>query len=164
MEVHLRRYFDFHEAPEAPESGVSPSTHGVTPVWGFGTVIASTHLAIHVGERVYGYFAPTRFLIFSISPSDVNQFAFAVSRPHLPEGIVLPWTNSVLFFTVFRQKTLQSNYQMLYRSPVRFVAQCRGSHYALPSIVLDFLLVRRLAQYLAISWRSFPNSHFLCVS
>lgn len=102
MEVRFRRYFDFHAAPEAPESGVSPSTHGVTPVWGFGTVVASTHLAIHFGERVYGYFAPTRFLVFSVSPSDVNRYAFAVSRPHLPEGIVLPYANFVLFLTVFR--------------------------------------------------------------
>ncbi|KAH0826677.1 hypothetical protein J3R83DRAFT_5065 [Lanmaoa asiatica] len=79
------RYYDFHEAPEAPESGVSPSTHGVTPVWGFGTVVASTHLAIHPGERVYGYFAPTRFLVLSVLPPDVNRYAFAVSRPHLPQ-------------------------------------------------------------------------------
>ncbi|KAI9569907.1 hypothetical protein HD554DRAFT_2088536 [Boletus coccyginus] len=78
-------YFDFHEAPEAPESNVSPNTHGVTPVWGFGTVVASTLLAIHTGERVFGYFAPTRFLALSISPQDVNRYAFVVSRPHLPE-------------------------------------------------------------------------------
>ncbi|KAG8216908.1 hypothetical protein J3R82DRAFT_7181 [Butyriboletus roseoflavus] len=84
-EVPQLRYFDFHEAPEAPESGVSLSTHGVTPVWGFGTVVASTHLAIHFGERVYGYFAPTRFLVFPVLPSDVNQYAFTVSRPHFPE-------------------------------------------------------------------------------
>lgn len=96
---HLCSYFDFHEAPEDPESGVSPATHGVTPVWGFGTVVASTLPAIHSGERVYGYFAPTRFLALSISPSDVNRFAFAVSRPHLPEGIDLLDTNCALFFT-----------------------------------------------------------------
>ena len=62
----------------------------MTPVWGFGTVILSTLGTIHSGERVYGYFAPARFLIVSISPSDVNQYAFAVSRPHLPEGIYFP--------------------------------------------------------------------------
>jgi len=97
IEVHLRRYFDFHEAPEARESNVSPNTHGVTPVWGFGTVVASTLLAIHTGERVFGYFAPTRFLALSISPQDVNRYAFAVSRPHLPKGIVLPYADFCRF-------------------------------------------------------------------
>jgi hypothetical protein len=109
-EVRLRRYFDFHEAPEGP--GVSPSTHGVTPVWGFGTVVATSTLpVVLLGERVYGYFAPTRFLVFPVSPSDVNRYTFAVSRPHLPEGIIMPSSNLVLFFLqFFRQKTLQSNY------------------------------------------------------
>lgn len=93
MEVHLCSYFDFHEAPEGPESGVSARTHGVTPVWGFGTVVVSTHPAIHSGERVYGYFAPTRFLVLSVSPSEVNRYTFTVSRPHLPEGIILWYTN-----------------------------------------------------------------------
>ncbi|KAF8137562.1 hypothetical protein EV363DRAFT_1318335 [Boletus edulis] len=84
-EVPHFRYFDFHAAPNAPEYGVSPTTHGVTPVWGFGTVVASTLPAIHSGERVYGYLAPTCFLVLSVSPSDVNRYAFTVSRPHLPK-------------------------------------------------------------------------------
>ncbi|KAF8839166.1 hypothetical protein BDN67DRAFT_953938 [Paxillus ammoniavirescens] len=83
-EVPHFRYFDFHEAPEDAETSVSPKTHGVTPVWGFGTVVVSTHVAIQVGERVYGYFAPARYLVLPISPLDVNKFAFFVSRAHLP--------------------------------------------------------------------------------
>ncbi|KAF9225735.1 hypothetical protein BS17DRAFT_777592 [Gyrodon lividus] len=83
-EVPHFRYFDFHEAPEDTGTSVSPRTHGVTPVWGFGTVVSSTHVAVQIGERVYGYFAPTRYLLLPISPLDVNQFAFFVSRPHLP--------------------------------------------------------------------------------
>ncbi|KIK79029.1 hypothetical protein PAXRUDRAFT_297590 [Paxillus rubicundulus Ve08.2h10] len=83
-EVPHFRYFDFHEAPEGAGTSVSAKTHGVTPVWGFGIVVASTHVAIQVGERVYGYFAPTRYLVLPISPLDVNKFAFFVSRPHLP--------------------------------------------------------------------------------
>jgi len=63
---------------------VSPKTHGLIPVWGFGTITNSSHPKIHVGERVYGYFAPTRYLLVSISPSDLNKFSFYVSRPHLP--------------------------------------------------------------------------------
>ncbi|KAF9237388.1 hypothetical protein BU15DRAFT_63262 [Melanogaster broomeanus] len=83
-EVPYFRYFDFHDAPEDVEAGVSQRTHGVTPVWGFGVVVASSHAEIQVGERVYGYFAPTRYLVLPVSPSDVNRFAFFVSRPHLP--------------------------------------------------------------------------------
>jgi len=82
-EVPHFRYFGFHEAPDAPESGVSSSAHGVTPVWGFGTVVASTHLAVRSGERVYGYFAPARFLALPIS--EVNPYTFVVSRPHFPQ-------------------------------------------------------------------------------
>ena len=32
------------------------------PVWGFGDIIASNHPVAEVGERVYGYFAPARYL------------------------------------------------------------------------------------------------------
>ncbi|KIJ62131.1 hypothetical protein HYDPIDRAFT_169288 [Hydnomerulius pinastri MD-312] len=81
-EIPHFRYFDFHAAPES--EGVSPKTHGVSPVWGFGTIIASTHAAIRVGERVYGYFAATRYLVLPISPTDISKYAFFVSRPHLP--------------------------------------------------------------------------------
>ncbi|KAJ2927166.1 hypothetical protein H1R20_g9952, partial [Candolleomyces eurysporus] len=75
------RYFDFHPAP-TPELA---RTHGLIPVWGFGTVVASTHSKIHVGERIYGYLAPTRYLVVPVSKSDVNKHAFYVPRPHLPE-------------------------------------------------------------------------------
>ncbi|KAJ3571800.1 hypothetical protein NP233_g3525 [Leucocoprinus birnbaumii] len=79
------RYFDFHPAP-ATSSGVnvSPDTHGLIPVWGFGTIKASNHPKLSVGERVYGYFAPTRYLVLPISSNDVNKFAAYVPRPHLP--------------------------------------------------------------------------------
>ncbi|KAF8068953.1 hypothetical protein FPV67DRAFT_1561706 [Lyophyllum atratum] len=76
------RYFDFNDAPEAGE--VSPRTHGLFPVWGFGTVVKSTHSKIYEGERVYGYFAPTRYLFLPVSPADVNKHAFYVPRPHSP--------------------------------------------------------------------------------
>jgi len=76
------RYFEFHPAPALGD--ISPSTHGLIPVWGFGTVIDSTHPRISAGERVYGYFAPTRYLLLPVSPSDVNKYSFFVPRPHLP--------------------------------------------------------------------------------
>lgn len=46
----------------------------------------SSHKRIDTGERVYGYFAPTRYLLLPISPSDVNKYSFFVSRPHFPRG------------------------------------------------------------------------------
>ncbi|KAG6873181.1 hypothetical protein C0995_001791 [Termitomyces sp. Mi166 len=78
------RYFDFHDAPEVRDVDVSKKTHGVIPVWGFATVVESGHPKIHAGERVYGYFAPTRYLLLAVSPADVNKYAFYVPRPHLP--------------------------------------------------------------------------------
>jgi len=78
-------YFDFIPAPEA--GSVSPNTHGLVPVWGFGTVVTSTHPKIYVGERVYGYLAPSRYLLIPVSPSDVNKYAFYVPRLHLPAGM-----------------------------------------------------------------------------
>ncbi|TFK23688.1 hypothetical protein FA15DRAFT_757079 [Coprinopsis marcescibilis] len=74
------RYFDFHTAPTSELA----KTHGLIPVWGFGTVVASKHPKITIGERVYGYFAPTRYLVVPVSPSDVNKHAFYVPRPNLP--------------------------------------------------------------------------------
>ncbi|KAF9467836.1 hypothetical protein BDZ94DRAFT_1376575 [Collybia nuda] len=76
------RYFEFNPAPE--NGSVSPKSHGLIPVWGFGTIVTSTHPKINEGERVYGYFAPTRYLLVPVSPSDVNKHAFYVPRPHLP--------------------------------------------------------------------------------
>ncbi|KAF7965701.1 hypothetical protein HWV62_42217 [Athelia sp. TMB] len=78
------KYFDFHPAPTSTNPPVSPATHGLIPVWGFGTVVASTHPRIQAGERVYGYLAPSRYLLLPISPSDVNKYAFYVPRPELP--------------------------------------------------------------------------------
>ena len=80
------RYYDFHPAPVASDVQVSPKTHGLVPVWGFGTVVMSSHPRVLVGERVYGYLAPTRYLVLPVSPSDVNKHAFYVPRPHLPAG------------------------------------------------------------------------------
>ncbi|KAJ7738327.1 hypothetical protein B0H16DRAFT_1424839 [Mycena metata] len=80
-EPHFR-YYDFHPAPETNET--SPKTHGLVPVWGFGTVVASSHPKISSGELIYGYLAPSRYLVVPVSPSDVNKHAFYVPRPHLP--------------------------------------------------------------------------------
>ncbi|KAL5534851.1 hypothetical protein ACEPAG_1316 [Sanghuangporus baumii] len=81
-EVSHFRYFDFHKVPESNQ--ISRDSHGLIPVWGFGTIVWTSHKRIEVGERVYGYFAPTRYLLLPISPMDVNKYAFFVSRPHFP--------------------------------------------------------------------------------
>ncbi|KAJ3486962.1 hypothetical protein NLJ89_g11759 [Agrocybe chaxingu] len=78
------RYFDFHPAPKASDGSTGPETHGLIPVWGFGTVVVSSHPKIQEGERVYGYFAPTRYLLLQVAPADVNKYSFYVPRPHLP--------------------------------------------------------------------------------
>lgn len=76
-------YFDFHAAPVT--DGVSPKTHGLFPVWGFGDIVASNHSIAKVGERVYGYFAPARYLgkCSSWVPAD-NQ----LSEVHYSSGIL----------------------------------------------------------------------------
>lgn len=80
----LFRYFDFHAPPNDHERGISSSTHGVVPVWGFGTVIGSSLPKVEVGERLYGYLAPTRYVLVEIDPNDVNKHAIYVPRAHLP--------------------------------------------------------------------------------
>ncbi|KAF8519083.1 hypothetical protein JB92DRAFT_2711512 [Gautieria morchelliformis] len=76
-EPHFR-YFEFHPAPDAPD------VHGVIPVWGFGTVVASNVSKIPVNERVFGYLAMARYLLLPVDTSNINQFNFYVPRPHLP--------------------------------------------------------------------------------
>lgn len=71
------RYFEFNYPPTVRE--VSKKTHGLIPVWGFADVIESTHSGIQVGERVYGYFAPTRYLLLPVSPDDINKYYFCKS-------------------------------------------------------------------------------------
>ncbi|KAI0346376.1 hypothetical protein BDW22DRAFT_1323844 [Trametopsis cervina] len=76
------RYFEFHNPPS--DGVVSPASHGLVPVWGFGTIVKSTVPSLLVGERVYGYFAPTRYLLLPVSLSEVNKYNFLIPRPHLP--------------------------------------------------------------------------------
>ncbi|TFK46782.1 hypothetical protein OE88DRAFT_1667007 [Heliocybe sulcata] len=82
-EAHYR-YFDFHPAPSCPEKRVSPKTHGLVPVWGFGAVQVSTVKGVAAGERVYGYFAPAKYIVVPVTPSSVSKYGFLVPRPHLP--------------------------------------------------------------------------------
>ncbi|KAG8999192.1 hypothetical protein FRB90_012136 [Tulasnella sp. 427] len=76
------RYFDFHPAPTT--WSVSPKSHGVIPVWGFGTVVESKIEKIEVGERVFGYFPSAKYMMIRVDEKDINSFNFYALRPHLP--------------------------------------------------------------------------------
>jgi hypothetical protein len=41
---------------------------------------------VQVGERLYGYFAPTRYLLVPIDAKDINKHAMYVPRPQFPPG------------------------------------------------------------------------------
>lgn len=96
------RYFEFHPAPKTRHT--SPKTHGVIPVWGFGTVVESQVAQIQVGERVLcvlpfpirfsatygasfrsGYFPSAKYMLIKVNPEDgLNAFNFYAHRPELP--------------------------------------------------------------------------------
>lgn len=113
---------------------MSPKTHGLIPVWGFGTIAKSSHPKIQVGERVYGYFAPTRYLLVCILPSDVNKFSFYVSRPHLPAGAL----NKMVFF-------IKTNYTVFPdRRPYNQIIRCSADpQYTPTSIGEDLTMLYR---------------------
>ncbi|KAI0697031.1 hypothetical protein BC835DRAFT_1270944 [Cytidiella melzeri] len=74
------RYFEYNYPPTVDK--VSSKSHGLIPVWGFGTVVETAHPHVPVNERVYGYFAPSRYLLVPVS--NVNKYKIHVPRPHLP--------------------------------------------------------------------------------
>jgi len=92
------------------------SQHGTIPVWGFGTVVLSSHPEIRVGERVFGYLGMTRYLLLPVE-EHVNKFNFYVPRPHLPEGTSsLDWI--ALSLRSARPPTIQPNDAMRIRSAI----------------------------------------------
>lgn len=78
------RYFDFYPAPKSERT--SPETHGVIPVWGFATVVETTHPSIGKGERVFGYFGMSRYVLVPLETT-VNKYSCYIPRPHLPAGL-----------------------------------------------------------------------------
>ena len=118
-----RSYFDFHAAPDA--DGVSPETHGLFPVWGFGDIVASNHPIANVGERVYGYFAPARYL--GERPS--NPWAGKLSEFRYSSGILHGRLEQFL----------------LLRAPAASTTRCAFSHtaQAIRTFVLTQVVDRR---------------------
>ena len=122
---------------------MSPKTHGLIPVWGFGTITKSSHPDIQVGERVYGYFAPTRYLLVALSPSEVNKSSFYVSRPHLPAGTFNKWYSLVFF------SNKKTNYPD--RRPYNQILRCAAdSQYTPTSTGEDLTML-----YRPLFWTSF---------
>ncbi len=53
---------------------------GRIPVWGFATVLASSHPDVAVGERVYGYLPMSTHVM--VQPDKVNDTGFVDAAPH----------------------------------------------------------------------------------
>lgn len=53
---------------------------GVVPVWGFGTVVASLHPEVAVGERLYGYFPMADQVV--LQPDRIRPDGFSDAAPH----------------------------------------------------------------------------------
>ena len=64
-------YWNFFPAPEG---------WGRIPVWGFADVIRSQHAAIEVGERFYGYYPMSTYLV--VQPERVGAAGFSDGAPH----------------------------------------------------------------------------------
>ena len=64
-------YWTFFPAPEG---------WGRIPVWGFGDVVRSQHGSVAVGERLYGYFPMSQYLV--LRPERVSAGGFVDATPH----------------------------------------------------------------------------------
>lgn len=70
------QYWQFFPV-EVDASGVA---WGRIPVWGFGTVLASRHPEVAVGERLYGYFPMSTAV--DLAPGRVSATSFMDTAPH----------------------------------------------------------------------------------
>ncbi|MFK7921043.1 MAG: DUF2855 family protein [Bacteroidia bacterium] len=57
--------------------------YGIIPVWGYGTVVATEHPEVKVGERYYGYFPMSRYC--TVIPHKLKAFGFSDSASHRQE-------------------------------------------------------------------------------
>jgi hypothetical protein len=70
-ETPTMEYWRFFPAPEG---------WGRVPVWGFGTVVASSHPDVSTGERFYGYFPMSSHLV--VEPAKAGAHGFADGAAH----------------------------------------------------------------------------------
>lgn len=71
------QYWQFFPIAPEPDNG---GPWGCIPVWGFGTVLASKHPGVAVGERLYGYFPMASHV--DLTPGRVSDTAFFDAAPH----------------------------------------------------------------------------------
>ena len=76
-------YWRFFPVAPLPGDEGDDAGWGSIPVWGFGTVEASTHPDVAVGERLYGYFPMASHV--DLSPARVSGLSFMDGAPHRAE-------------------------------------------------------------------------------
>jgi len=80
------RYWEFfpaHTAGDAAGTDTGDLNWGIVPVWGFGTVQASGHAEVQVGERLYGYWPTATHAV--LLPQRVTDAGFTDGTPHRAE-------------------------------------------------------------------------------
>ncbi len=63
-----------------PAAGDDGAGWGCIPVWGFGTVVESTHAGVALGERLWGYWPMASHVV--LQPDGVNARGFVDAAPH----------------------------------------------------------------------------------
>ena len=71
-------YWQFFPAIDDPDN-----LWGCIPVWGFAEVVTSNNEVIEKGERVFGYFPPSNFLL--VKPIKVSPQSFSDGQEHRQE-------------------------------------------------------------------------------
>ncbi len=87
-----------------PPVGENTDGWGVIPVWGFATVVESKTEEIHVGDRLFGYFPPAKYL--KMKPVGCNERRFidgSAHRSELPVG-----------YNIYRRVNNEKNYNPEY--------------------------------------------------
>ena len=164
---HARSYFDFHAAPDA--DGMSPETHGLFPVWGFGDIVASNHPVANVGERVYGFFAPTKYLgkrSFGPPAGNLSEFYYSSGILHgrLEQFLLLrpptTFTTRCAFGHKLRTIGTFVLIQIVDRRPYNQVVRCAAdAQYESDSLAEDLTMV-----YRPLYWTSFWCEDWLFTS
>ncbi|KAJ7843050.1 hypothetical protein B0H14DRAFT_2779253 [Mycena olivaceomarginata] len=98
------RYYDFHPAP-GNRRCFAQNSWTCSRV-GFGTI------------RIYGYLAPSRYLLVPVSPSDVNRHAFYVPATHISQLVHRRPYNQIIRCAgdpEYTPTTLGEDLTMLYR-------------------------------------------------
>jgi Protein of unknown function (DUF2855) len=70
-----------------PTAAADAGEWGILPVWGFADVVFSNAQGVAVGERLFGYFPPAKYLkLLPVRTTPTRLFDGAVHRAALPPG------------------------------------------------------------------------------